>query len=948
MNIEALHYAIPMIMVAAASVVIAIFTWQRRYAAGAVPLGLLFVGHAVWSTGSAGNLLISSPSVKIIFTGIAQVGILLIPMAALAFALEYGALKRKLPLWVWLLLAVEPLLLIGIVTVDRFTGFLGVQYFLNESGKVPVIQAGYNLLSPIHTVYAYLALLITTILLLRGLFRSSRFFIGQSVLLMVGLLIPWLANVLELNRVNPLAPLDLTPLAFMATQVAFLIGIFHYRLLDILPLARSSVIERLSDGVIVLDAHNRITDLNPAAERITRCISRRSIGRPIDEVLSVNCVDLLAMIAAGVDRHTEILLGDEGDRRSYDLRVTPFYQRSQLVGCLILLHDISDQKQLQSALLASEEKYRRVVERSNDGIAIIQDGMICYSNQQLAAMLGYSAEEMPSIPVYNLIVVEDRTRVRDNYNRRLAGASLPSRYETHALRKSGEHLAIEINSGVMEYEGRPAVLVFIRDVSEQRRSSQELEKLLSLLKATIESTADGVLVIGEDNPVLTNHRFDEMWKLPSNWSTLPGNEDPFRLLSVHIADEKAFLERVRELTSKPESEGYDLIALKDGRIFERYAMPYRIGGRIVGKVWNFRDVTRQKQAEDALHQANERLTKTVLELEHHNREISLLSDMGDMLHSCSSLDEAYSVVADFAHRLFPEQSGALYIFRNSRNLAEAVATWGDMSLQSDFPSDDCWALRRGRTHIVNDPRVGVRCRHVSGAPGASDNRPTICVPLIAQSETIGTFHLSGQPEQSYKAWEKLVTAVAETTAMSLANLRLRETLQMQSIRDPLTGLYNRRYMEQAVELEIRRASRYQRHVGIFMIDIDHFKDLNDRHGHKAGDQLLQAFSQYLLDNLREEDFACRYGGEEFLLVLTEASLENCRQRAEELRQGIRGINVFFQGEPVEFTISIGVASFPENGRTSEATILAADAALYSAKRAGRNRVVASTQSIPSV
>ncbi len=947
MNIEALPYTIPMIMVAVASIAIAVSTLQKHYAAGAVPLTLLFIGHALWSSGSAGNLLVNSQSAKLVCTGIIQFGILLIPTAALAFAIEYATMKRKLPLWGWLLLAIEPVTLVSLVAADRFSGFLGVHYILNSEGKIPVVQGWYNVLHPIHMGFAYLALLVTVFLLLRGLFRSSRFFAGQGIVLTFGLMIPLMANILEVRGFNPFAPLELTPLAFMATQAAFLIGVFQYRLLDILPLARSSVVDCLNDGVVVLDSLNRITDLNPAAENITGCISRRWIGRPVSEALSIPCENLLPMIIAGVDQHTEITITQAGQQRCYDLRVSPIHRRGQLVGNLVLLHDISDQKELQSALLASEEKYRQVVERSNDGIAIIQDSMFCYINQQLAAFLGYTAEEMPSIPVFNMIAIEDRVRVRDNYVRRLAGEVVLSRYETDVIHKNGKRLSVEINSGMMEYEGRDAVLVFVRDISEQKRSSQELEKLLSLLKATIESTADGILVIGQDNLVLTNHRFDEMWRLPSNWSDLPGHEDPFSLLSVHIADQNAFLERVHELTSKPESEGYDLIALKDNRIFERYAMPYRISGRIAGKVWNFRDVTRQKQAEDALQQANERLTITVKELEHHNREVSLLSDMGDMLHSCSSLDEAYTVAADFAHRLFPEQSGALYIFRHSRNLAEAVAAWGDTPLQASFPPDACWALRRGRAHIVNNPQTELHCRHSNEVPGGGEYLPTVCVPLIAQSETIGVFHLSGQPKQSYNAWEKLVTAVAETTAMSLANLRLRETLQMQSIRDPLTGLYNRRYMEQALDLEIHRASRNKRHVGMMMIDIDHFKELNDRHGHKAGDQLLQTFSKYVLDNLREEDFACRYGGEEFLLVMSEAHLEIAQARAEQLRQGIRDLNIFFEGEPVEFTISVGIASYPENGRSAEAVILAADAALYGAKRTGRNRVVVSNQTIQS-
>jgi len=190
--------------------------------------------------------------------------------------------------------------------------------------------------------------------------------------------------------------------------------------------------------------------------------------------------------------------------------------------------------------------------------------------------------------------------------------------------------------------------------------------------------------------------------------------------------------------------------------------------------------------------------------------------------------------------------------------------------------------------------------------------------------------------ESQQAWALTVT---EHIALALANLRLRETLRAQAVRDSLTGLYNRRYMEQALEREILRAARNGRTVGVIMLDLDHFKSFNDSHGHEAGDLLLRVLGDYLLTHVRAEDIACRYGGEEFLVILPEASPAMSRSRAEELWRGVQGLHVNFHGELLRgTTASFGVAVFPGHGSTMAELLRAADTALYAAKRQGRDRV----------
>ncbi len=358
------------------------------------------------------------------------------------------------------------------------------------------------------------------------------------------------------------------------------------------------------------------------------------------------------------------------------------------------------------------------------------------------------------------------------------------------------------------------------------------------------------------------------------------------------------------------------------------------------------DISERKQAEAALEHANKTLTGWVTELEERNRQITLLSEMGDLLQSCRTVEEACTVITQFAQQFFPGQAGVLGVLRASKDLVEPVAVWGDPPRSAHtFALEDCWALRRGRMHVVEAFGPGLVCRHAatSGSPGS------LCVPMMAQGEPLGVLHLrrraggtrspDGSREHREESQRRLAVTVAEHIALALANLRAQETLRSQAIHDPLTGLFNRRYMEESLEREVRRAHRAKASLGIIIADIDHFKRFNDTLGHEAGDALLEALGRFLRAHVRAEDIACRYGGEEFLLILPDALPETARERAEQLREGVAHLHVPYQGDPLEaVTLSLGVATFPDDGPSGQAVVLAADGALYRAKHEGRNRV----------
>jgi len=354
-----------------------------------------------------------------------------------------------------------------------------------------------------------------------------------------------------------------------------------------------------------------------------------------------------------------------------------------------------------------------------------------------------------------------------------------------------------------------------------------------------------------------------------------------------------------------------------------------------------RDITGMKQTENGFRQANEQLQSMVAESERRNREITQINSLSEMLQSCRQVKETYLPIAQSVQELFPARSGALFILDPARNLVETEVLWGDsLAGEPVFAPDDCWALQRGKLHIGVAGNQGPHCRHLAAAPAHG----YLCLPLQAGEELFGLVHVQGlgdlTPERS-ESLRGLAMTVADHISLSLSNLKLRDTLRHQALHDPLTGLFNRRYLEETLERELRRVQRKEAPLGIIMLDLDHFKRFNDTYGHPAGDNLLRSLGQLLQTQVRQEDVACRYGGEEFVLILPEASLEVVLKRAEEIRRMVPRLQVFQEGELLECTtVSLGVAIFPEHGLTGEDVLRAADDAMYQAKAAGRNRVVA--------
>jgi len=365
-------------------------------------------------------------------------------------------------------------------------------------------------------------------------------------------------------------------------------------------------------------------------------------------------------------------------------------------------------------------------------------------------------------------------------------------------------------------------------------------------------------------------------------------------------------------------------------------------GEIIGVLSTGQDITERLRSEKELLETNKALNESYKQLKKLHREATLLNQMAELFQNCQDVDEVYKVVTQFIEQLFPDLAGALYIKNQDINSFNAVVQWGQ-SFQGEqaFFANDCWALRRNAVYRVDHPHITLRCPHMNEELHQK-RKPYLCVPLTTHENIIGMFHLQGGEAKTYEHIEQLALTIAEHTAMTISNITLRNRLKMQSIRDPLTGLFNRRYMDETLERELLRAIRQENSICLLMLDIDRFKQYNDTHGHEAGDILLQALGEFLKQHVRSSDVACRYGGEEFIIILPETNLEEANHRAEELRSGIKELVIRHRGHLLDtVTVSIGVSAYPKHGKASEALLRAADTALYKAKAEGRDRVVVS-------
>lgn len=390
--------------------------------------------------------------------------------------------------------------------------------------------------------------------------------------------------------------------------------------------------------------------------------------------------------------------------------------------------------------------------------------------------------------------------------------------------------------------------------------------------------------------------------------------------------------------------------LRSGRTVSTAARPMNDGGFVV----TFTDVTEQRVAaadlDHARKTAEQAQTKAMLTLEKEKarqHDASMLAELGDWLQTCKSLEELYVVLKEYMRQMLPNSRGELYIYSNSRDVLDGAVCWGTTDIHEHIKADGCWALRRGRNYSFVPDKISFDCPHVQEQeiPSSGDY---ICVPIIAHGDTVGLLHIQFFPTESDQATpsfpHKFAAQCGELISLAIANVKLRDELQDQSTRDPLTGLFNRRYFLESMRNALKLQERKSGSFGVISFDADKFKSFNDNHGHDAGDMVLREIAESMRTLFCGDEVLCRYGGEEFMALLPTATHREAIEAAELLRAAIENLSINYGGRKLPtVSISCGVASFPQDGKQIQDILKKADDALYLAKKEGRNQVMDSSR-----
>jgi len=640
-----------------------------------------------------------------------------------------------------------------------------------------------------------------------------------------------------------------------------------------------------------------------------------------------------------------------------------------------LQQEINRHKLAQEALRESEEQFRCLSEATFEAVLITDRGKLVSVNHNFTTLFGYDGAEVIGMNTLDFVAPEDRTCVQE-----IMALNSEQMYESLCLRKDGTTFPAEVRSKAIPYRGQWVRVTAIRDVTAQSQAQEELKKSVSLLHATLNSTTDGIIAVSITGEIVSfNQKFIEMWGVPEEIIKSPNYQERLKFLLTKLKEPKVFLSRIKELDAQPEAEGYDVLELQDGRIFERLTQPQRSGQQIIGRVWSFRDITQRARAEVALRQ--------------HLQQQKLIAVMCDRIRQSLNLKEILNTTVEEVRQFLQTDRVLIYRFETDWSgsvVVESVAS-DYMTILDRVIHDPCFGgsllqpYQQGRIQATTDIReaeltpchvkflANLQVRANLVVPilqGAShqerlrehedgeNSSTTLAVSATCRDNSTSSLptlwglliahHCSGP-----RAWQPLeidlLKSLATQVAIAIQQSSLFEQLEAANQKlqhlacvDGLTQVANRRRFDEYLDVEWRRLAREQKPLSLILCDLDYFKVYNDTYGHLAGDLCLQQVGRVLHQALkRPADLVARYGGEEFAVILPNTDATGAVLVAEMIREGLRALKIAHAKSLVSeyVTLSLGVASFvPTPNASPDKLIAAADEALYRAKAEGRDRL----------
>lgn len=688
-------------------------------------------------------------------------------------------------------------------------------------------------------------------------------------------------------------------------------------------------------GVAIWDAP-WVAELPASRLQLRLAVQRAAAGELVHEDLRIRRAD-------GSSRVLDLYLRAETDWRGRPCCLVPS-------AC-----DVTEARETREAL--SEQLRRHHFHLGNTPMAVIEwDSRLRIRDwsPRAEAMFGWTREEVldRSASELGLVAEQERGRrqrwLRDLYD---GAESLPP-IISRCCRRDGSELLVESYRSVLrDSQGQiRSLLTFSQDVSERELTLRALRESETRFRSVFDQATVGVALLDSQGHWLKVNRslcqivgYDEAELLRLDFQSITYAEDlakdvdlAGRVLSGEIPGyqmEKRYLRKDGSLV---------WVLLHVGRVEATADMPACFVSVIedisARKASERRMQALQSSLEKQVGERTQQLRMSVTASEQRNVELAQVAETTGLLAGARDVEEAMRIVGRSCRTLFPLADAALYLATEAPDRLQLREYWGNGTRpEESLLAEHCWGLRRGHEHRVESVDDPLRCRH-HGSPTEGEERAHSCLPLMALGERLGLLSLSWRADAGWAPDPVLLRSLAEQIGLAVGNVRLREELRRQAQHDPLTGLLNRRQLDEHLRQRGGEYVRTGRGCSLLLLDLDYFKTINDRFGHEAGDRVLQEAAALFRRCARIEEAVFRLGGEEFVMVLATEDREEAQRAAERIRGEMQALRVSRRGQILPaVTVSIGIACLPGDSSDVQALINLADEALYAAKGGGRNR-----------
>ncbi len=870
----------------------------------------------------------------------------------LLLVIQYTNQEHQISRWWLILLLVFPAITILMALVDNSTSWVweGVASIGLVSPATLVTTGAWWLL--IFAIYSYLLIIIGAFILIRRVIIPPKSGGIRALLLLAGLIPPLVANLVYQSQLVSFSSLQVMLMAgLVVTGLIYFWGLYYFQLLEYSSLSHDMVIDRMSEGVIILDRRDRIYSINETATSMLGLKRRIAKKKSLNDIIAI-WPGIAESFRIPHDFETEVRINGDAPR-TLSVRTTNLKDKDgQATGRMVVWRDITQYRQVEATLRDSEARFKALFQGAPDAIIITdKNSRIILVNNQSMTLFGYSIDEL----VGNSIEMVIPERFREAYYKYLKafideietrpGISLP----LSGIRKNNREIPIEIALSPVKIPSGVIFTNIIRDLTIRK----EAEEQLRLQSVALESAANGILITDRNGTI--------QWVNPA-FTKMTGYEaeevrgkNP-RILKSGVMPAEVYSELWKTILSGNVWQGELVNRRKDGTTLteEQTIAPVRDStGRIIHFIAIKQDITERKHVEEALSKRSD--------------QIATLNRVMRSLSATLDLSKVLDMILHEIQQVIPYDSASIWSCKDDS--IEIIAAHG-------FPNDEIMIGIAFNLSEKNNPntrviqtRLPLIEEDVYATYGPFNNggqedhfhHGWMGVPMIIGDRVVGMLAFDKNVANFYtQEQSQFALAFAAQAAIAIENARLysevqkelnqkieaegkllelQKELEEQAIRDPLTGLYNRRFLDETLARELSRAERDKYSVSVVMLDLDHFKMFNDTYGHDVGDLMLKQLGKLLSSQVRAGDIACRFGGEEFVVVMPKASLSVAKQRANDWRMKFESQILIHEGEVLNATLSAGVAVYPLHGSNSDEIIRKADQAMYAAKAAGRNLVI---------